>query len=112
MIERRYNLTDEYKGNFSVPINDELRECNSMMITEVVYDLNRHCRKLQELNLENSRNMVDLNNITGEYSAYQIKVREILQEAYNQNKRHDDPVSFSVCLMLQNIGKELGVGLK
>lgn len=40
MIERRFQLTTDYKGNFSVPINDDLREYDSMMITEVVHELN------------------------------------------------------------------------
>ena len=40
MNERRFNLTEEYDGNFSMPIKDNQSISNKMFITEVVCELN------------------------------------------------------------------------
>ena len=39
------------------------------------------------------------------------KVQEILQEAFNQNKRHLSISSAAACIMIRNIAKDIGVEL-
>ena len=49
LMTNRFILTEEYEGNFSVPINDNTRKANSMMITEVVYELNSLANENRQL---------------------------------------------------------------
>ena len=54
----------------------------------------------------------EASEIMNKQHEYKQKVKETLQEAYNQNARHNTPIGVGVCVMIMNIAKELGVKLK
>ena len=58
--DKRFGLTDDYKGNFLLPIYDSQEgKWDGIMITEVVYILNK-LHEYNELRMKIIRRLVDL----------------------------------------------------